>query len=61
MKGREKGKAHFMYFIEVMYILLHKNYEIVFFESDFVSKWDSSQFEAKVAMIGAILPSWSLD
>jgi len=35
MKGRERGKAHFMYFIEVMYILLHKNYEIVFFESDF--------------------------
>lgn len=41
MKGRERGKAHFMYFIEVMYILLHKNYEIVFFESDFSSRWDA--------------------
>lgn len=49
-----------MYFIEVMYILLHKNYEIVFFESDFSEKWDSKQFEARAAMIGAILPSWSL-
>lgn len=26
MKGRDKGKSHFLYFIDVMYILLHKNY-----------------------------------
>lgn len=31
MKGRENNKMHFLYMIETMYILLHKNYEIVFF------------------------------
>ena len=40
MKGRERGKDHFIYFIETMYIILHRNYEIVFFESDFPGKWD---------------------
>ena len=60
MKGREKHKAHFMFFIEVMYILLHKNYEIVFFESDFPAKWDEQYFEAKIVMIQAILPAWSI-
>lgn len=46
--------------IETMYILLHKNYEIVFFESDFPSAWSQKYFDEKVALIEAILPSWSL-
>lgn len=31
MKGRQKSKTHFLYFIETMYLLLHRNYEVVFF------------------------------
>jgi len=61
IKGREKGRAHFVYFIDVMYILLHKNYEIVFFESDFPNKWDGRYFDNKTVMIQAILPGWSID
>lgn len=44
MKGREQGKIHFIYFIDVMYILLHKNYEIAFFESEFPAGWDGGYF-----------------
>lgn len=60
MKGRETGKMHFLYFIDVMYILLHKNYEIAFFESEFPREWDQNYFETKVALIEAILPGWRL-
>ncbi len=44
MKGRDKSKVHFMYFIDIMYILLHRNYEIAFFQSEFPGKWDKEYF-----------------
>ena len=50
-----------MYFIDVMYILLHRNYEIAFFESDFPNKWDSRYFDDRTVMIQAMLPAWSID
>lgn len=49
-----------MYFIDVMYILLHRNYEIVFFESEFPQGWNEEYFDMKVAMIGALVPNWSM-
>lgn len=49
-----------LHMIEVMYILLHRNFEIVFFESDFPTQWSQSYFDTKVALIQALLPNWSL-
>jgi hypothetical protein len=49
-----------MYFIEIMYILLHRNYEIVFFESEFPTSWNPDYFEVKQVMIKGIVPGWSL-
>ena len=60
-RGRERGNAHFVYLIDVMYILLQRNYEIAFFESDFPGKWEVKYFNNRVVMIQAILPGWSLD
>lgn len=60
MKGREKSKIHFLYFIDVMYIMLHRNYEISFFESDFPDKWDQQYYDSKVALIEAMLPGCTL-
>lgn len=60
MKGRQVDKVHFLYMIEAMYILLHRSYEIVFFESDFPGVWQQKYFEEKVMLINAILPGWSL-
>lgn len=51
MKGRHKAEYHFLFFVEVMYIMLHKHYEIVFFESDFPTRWDELYFDTKVALI----------
>lgn len=61
IKGRERSNTHYLYLIDVMYILLHRNYEIAFFESDFPKKWDPRYFDDKMVMIQAILPSWSID
>ena len=40
LKGRRGKTLHQMYMIDLMYILLHKNYEIVFFEDEFPNGWD---------------------
>lgn len=60
MKGREKGKLHFLYFIEMMYVCLHGHYQIAFFEDEFPNKWDEDYFGQKVLLIQALLPGWRL-
>lgn len=45
LKGKETKQMHFLHVIDCMYILLHRNYEIVFFSSDFPSKWDQNYFD----------------
>ena len=58
LKSKDIKNIHFLHVIEVMYILLHRNYEIVFFEDDFPRKWDEEYFNTKVALIEALVPSW---
>jgi hypothetical protein len=58
MRGRERGKLHFIYFIDVMYVSLHGHYQIAFFEDEFPSQWDQDYFNQKVMLIQALLPGW---
>ena len=51
LKSKDIKNIHFLHVIEVMYILLHRNYEIVFFEDDFPRKWDEEYFNTKIALI----------
>jgi hypothetical protein len=60
LKNKDLHHMHFLYVIDAMYILLHRNYEIVFFENDFPPKWNQQYFDEKVALIGSLVPSWNL-
>ena len=61
LKGRREKSLHEMYVIDLMYILLHKNYEIVFFEDEFPNRWDQDYFDAKALLIETLVPHWSLE
>ena len=60
IKNKDIRDLHFLYVIDSMYIILHQNYQIVFFESDFPKKWNQQYLDEKVALIEALVPSWSL-
>jgi hypothetical protein len=60
LKKKDLRQMHFLYVIDSMYILLHRNYEIVFFESDFPKRWNQEYFDTKVVLIESLVPSWSL-
>jgi hypothetical protein len=60
LKGRDLRHPHFLHVVDCMYILLHRDYEVVFFESDFPRKWDQQYFDGKVALLESLVPSWSL-
>jgi len=40
MKSNFEKNIHFVNAIECMYIILHRNFEIVHFESDMPKRWD---------------------
>jgi hypothetical protein len=40
MKSNFEKNIHFINAIESMYIILHRNFEIVHFESDMPKRWD---------------------
>ncbi len=50
-KTNFKKDMHFLYTIEFMYIILHRNYEIVHFSSDFPNKWDDDYFQLRKTLI----------
>jgi len=61
MKNSFQKDIHFINAIECMYIIFHKNLEIVHFESDMPRKWDEDFFNMRKYLIQAMIPSWNID
>ncbi len=60
LKNKDYRQLHYLHLLDCMYILLHRNYEIVFFESEFPKKWDQQYWDGKIALIQSLVPSWTL-
>lgn len=43
-----------------MYMLLHRNFEIIFFESDFPLTWNKDYFDMLNSLIECMVPNWSI-
>ena len=60
LRQRMTAEYHSILTIEVLAVLIHRNYEVTYSEEDFPKEWDKDYFELRKLMIENTVPNWNI-